>query len=96
MCLFCKEASYVMLNSPSRNAASIAAGAKLLNYGVEIAQQADLHGPVSRMLNADLAYVKAWGIGTDKDLPQAIACARQAGHAVNNYGPRLLRYLGLA
>ncbi|WP_424579138.1 hypothetical protein [Bradyrhizobium sp. USDA 241] len=86
----------MMLNAPQRDAASIAAGAKLLKYGVQIAQQTDLHGPVSRMLNADLAYVKAWGIGTDKDLPQAIACARQAGHAVNNYGPRLLRSLGLS
>ncbi|MCC8978895.1 hypothetical protein [Bradyrhizobium acaciae] len=96
LCLFCKEASYLLLNAPPRDAASIAAGAKLLTYGVQIAHQADLHGPVSRMLNADLAYVKAWGIGTDKDLPQAIACARRAGNAVNNYGPRLLRYLGLS
>ncbi|MCL2469192.1 MAG: hypothetical protein FWF24_03045 [Alphaproteobacteria bacterium] len=88
---FCKEASFKLINGADRSPESLQVGAKLIERGLEVAKDAGLNNTVTKMLHADLAYLKAWGIGTDKNIDLALDHARQSGTAVHNYGQRLLR-----
>ncbi|NTU49940.1 MAG: hypothetical protein HGA87_03470 [Desulfobulbaceae bacterium] len=92
--LFCKEASFKLINSPHRSPEALKAGAKLIEHGLEVAKSTGLDNSVTKMLHADLSYLRAWGIGTDKNVEIAIKHAQQAGTAINNYGGRLLKLLG--
>jgi len=92
--LFCKEASFNLINGPNKSPGALQAGAKLIERGLEAAKAAGLDNTVTKMLHADLAYLKAWGIGTDKNVEVALVHARQAGNVMHNYGGRLLKLFG--
>jgi hypothetical protein len=91
---FCKEASFQIMNGHHRNAESLQAGAHLIEHALQVAEKAGLHTHAVQQLHADEAYIKAWGIGTDKNVPEALRHARFAGHAVHNYGGKLLKLFG--
>jgi len=88
--LFCKEASFELINGSDRSPEALRSGARLIERGLEVAKASGLDNSVTKMLHADYAYLKAWGIGTDKNVGAAINNARQAGTVVHNYGGRLL------
>lgn len=92
--LFCKEASFKLINGPHRSTEALQAGARLIERGLDVAKTAGVENTVSKMLHADLAYLKAWGIGTDKNIEVAFGHARQAGSVMHNYGARLLKLFG--
>ena len=93
MILFYKEASFRLINLSHHDRASIQAGANLIEKGLSFAKASGIHNSVTEKLHADYAYLKAWGIGTDKNTEISIENARQAGAVIDNYGARLLRIL---
>lgn len=87
---FCKEVSCKLLNTGDVTKEAKETAAKLLEQGVGYVKQAGLTGTTAEQLHADYAYVKAWGIGMEKDVPTALEHARQSGDAVRNFGQRLM------
>jgi hypothetical protein len=65
----------------------------LIQRGIELSKAAGLHNGVVQKLHADFAYMKAWGIGTERNPTEAIVEARQAGKVIHNFGGRLIKFL---
>lgn len=55
---FSKEASFHLLNHAGGDEAARRAGAALIQRGLEVAQQGDVHNIFTRMLAADMAYIR--------------------------------------
>lgn len=93
LALFYKEASYHLMHGKGHTKSTVAAGVALIEKGLHVAKQANFSNSVVRMLHADYAYAKAWGIGTVKDVPLALKEAELSKAAIHNYGGRLIKLL---
>jgi hypothetical protein len=87
-----RDISY-LLNGGHRNAAAEKAAAKLIERGLADADASHTNNIVTKMLQADYSYLKAWGIGTDQNTALAVEHANLAGGIRDHFRDKLLTAL---